>query len=133
MSILLRESGYRVLTAGDGIEGFEMAQGEHPDLVVSDVSMPGMDGIELCRLIRAHPELQRTPVLLVSAIRKDSDSVVEGLKAGADDYLEAPYHPMRLVTKVAQLIERKQAEEKIREGEERYRAVAEPPRMSSSR
>ncbi len=125
MSILLRESGYRVLTAGDGIEGFVMARGELPDLVVSDVSMPGLDGIELCRLMRAHPELQRTPVLLVSAIRKDSDSVVEGLKAGADGYLEAPYHPMRLVTKVAQLLERKQTEERIREVEERYRAVAE--------
>lgn len=125
LSILLRESGYRVLTAGDGIEGFVMARGEHPDLVVSDVSMPGMDGIELCRLVRAHPELERTPVLLVSAIRKDSESVVEGLKAGADDYLEAPYHPMRLVTKVAQLIERKQTEERIRGAEERYRAVAE--------
>jgi two-component system cell cycle sensor histidine kinase/response regulator CckA len=125
MRMLLQKSGYRVLTACNGNEGFEIAQGLQPDLIVSDVSMPEMDGITLCRRIRAHAELQRTPVLLVSAIRKDSDSVVEGLKAGADDYLEAPYNPMRLVTKVAQLIERKQAEEKIREGEERYRAVAE--------
>jgi two-component system cell cycle sensor histidine kinase/response regulator CckA len=125
MSILLQKSGYRVVTARDGLEAFEMAQSERPDLVVSDVSMPGRDGIELCRCIRAQSELQTMPVLLVSAVRKDSDSVIEALRAGADDYLEAPYNPMRLVTKVAQLIERSQAEEKIREGEERYRAVAE--------
>lgn len=123
--MLLQKSGYRVLTAANGIEAFQVAESKHPDLVVSDVSMPGMDGIELCRGIRAHPSLRGTPVLLVSAIRKDSESVVRGLRAGADDYMEAPYHPMHLVTKVAQLIERKRAEEKIREGEERYRAVAE--------
>jgi len=125
MSILLHKSGYRVLTAANGTEALEVAQSKHPDLVVSDVSMPGTDGLELCRGIRAHPELRGTPVLLVSAVRKDSDSVVQGLRAGADDYMEAPIHPMHLITKVAQLIERKRAEEKIREGEERYRAVAE--------
>ena len=125
MSLLLQKSGYRVVTARDGVEAFEMAQSERPDLVVSDVSMPGMDGIELCRRIRAHSELRRIPVLLISAIHKGSDDVVKGLRAGADDYLEAPYDPMRLVTKVAQIIERKQAEEKIREAEQRYRALVE--------
>ena len=122
LSVLLRESGYRVLTASDGQEGFEVAQAEHPDLVVSDVSMPRMDGIEMCRQMREHPELRETPVLLVSANRKDSESVVEGLKAGADDYLEAPYDPMLLVTKVARLIECKRAEKALRESEERYHA-----------
>ena len=125
MSLLLQKSGYRVLTAFDGIDGFQTAQRSLPDLVISDVSMPRLDGIEMCRLIRSHPGLKSTSVLLVSAIRKDSRSVVEGLRAGAVDYLEAPYDPMELVTKVAQLIERKQAETEIREGEDRYRAVAE--------
>ena len=125
MDLVLRKSGYRVLTTTDGAEGFNTARREHPDLIVSDVSMPRMSGIELCRLVRSDPVLQTTPLLLVSAIRKDSDSVVEGLKAGADDYLEAPYDPMKLVTKVAQLIERKQAEEEIREGEELFRRAAE--------
>lgn len=122
MSQLLRKSGYRVLTASDGREGFEVAQAEHPDLIISDVSMPRLDGIEMCRLIREHPGLRSTPVFLVSAIRRDGESVVEGLKAGADDYLEAPYDPMRLITKVARLIERKRAEEALRKSEERYRS-----------
>lgn len=126
--MLLHKSGYRVLTAADGTEAFKLAQREHPDLVVSDVAMPGMDGIELCSRIRAHPELRRTAVLLVSAIRKDSDSVAQGLVAGADDYLEAPYESLQLVTIVARILERRQAKEKIKEAEERYRAVVETAR-----
>jgi PAS domain S-box-containing protein len=122
MRRLLRKSGYRVVTASDGREGFEVAQAEHPDLIVSDVSMPHVDGIEMCRLVREHQDLCFTPVLLVSAVCKDSESVVEGLKAGADDYLEAPYDPMHLITKVARLIERKKTEQALRESEERYQA-----------
>ena len=124
-SILLQKSGYLVLTAGNGIEGFERAQDEHPALVISDVSLPGMNGIELCRRLRADPYLHQTPVLLISAFHQGDGSVVEGLKAGADDYMEAPYNPMRLITRVAQLIERKQSEEEIRAAEDKYRVVAE--------
>jgi PAS domain S-box-containing protein len=113
MSLLLRNSGYNVITAFDGREGFELARAASPDLVVSDVAMPRVDGIELCRLIREHGGLRATPVLLVSAERKDSESVIKGLKAGADDYMEAPYDPMRLIAKVAQLVERKRAGEML--------------------
>ncbi len=125
LSVLLRKSGYRVLTASDGREGYEVAQAERPDLIVSDVSMPHLDGIEMCRLIREHTDLSLTPVLLVSAVRRDSESVVEGIKAGADDYLEAPYDAMQLITKVAQLIERKRAQQELIQSEERYRDMVE--------
>lgn len=64
MCRLLRKSGYHVLTAVDGQEGFEVAQAEQPRLIISDVVMPRMDGIAMCRLIRAHPDLHLTPVLL---------------------------------------------------------------------
>ena len=102
--LLLQRSGYRVLTASDGREGFEIARQNHPDLIISDVMMPYLDGIEMCRLTRQQPDLHLTPILLVSAIRKDSKSVVEGLSAGADDYLEVPFEPLHLVTKVARLM-----------------------------
>jgi len=125
MSTLLRRAGYYVLTACDGYEGFDVASRELPDLIISDVAMPGSDGIELCKLIRAHPSLRLTPVLLVSAVRVDSASAIEGLQAGADDYLEAPYDSMRLVAKVARLIERKRAEEALKESEDRYRDLVE--------
>ena len=123
MDMLLRGAGYRVLTAANGREAFEAAKREHPQLVVSDVAMPGVDGIELCRLIRAHPELRLVPVLLVSAHRRDAASAVEGLQAGADDYLEAPYEPMRLIAQAARLVERARSEEALRESEERYRLL----------
>jgi diguanylate cyclase (GGDEF)-like protein/PAS domain S-box-containing protein len=125
MCVLLDMSGYRVLKARDGREAFEVARREHPLLVVSDVSMPRGSGIELCRWIRADAELFATPILLVSAQRKDSASAVEGLQAGADDYLEAPYDPMRFVAKVARLSERARFEGALRESEQRYALAAQ--------
>ena len=125
MRILLRRAGYSVSTACDGKEGFEVAQTAHPDLIISDVTMPGLDGSEMCRLIRRHPELRTIPILLVSAQRKDSASVAAGLSAGADDYLEAPYDPARLIMKAAQLIERQRAEAALRESEAQYRELVE--------
>jgi PAS domain S-box-containing protein len=125
MSFLLSQSGYHVLTAFDGLDGFEVARAERPRLVISDVSMPRMDGVELCRKVREHPDLRQTPVLLVSAIRKDSESVIKGLQAGADDYLEAPYDPVSLIAKVARLLERRKAEESLQRSEERWRSLIE--------
>jgi PAS domain S-box-containing protein len=125
MSHQLRESGYHVITALDGQEGLEIAEAERPDLVISDVAMPRMNGIELCRRLRAHSILSATPVLLVSANRKDSETVIEGLKAGADDYLEAPYDPMLLMAKVAQLVERKRIAEALLESETRLAGIVD--------
>ena len=123
MSLQLRNAGFRVLTAFDGREGYEVAQAEHPDLIISDVVMPRLTGIEMCRLIRAHTRLRTTPVLLVSAARRDSESVVEGLKAGADDYLEAPYDSLRLAARAARLIERERAGKALRASESEMRAL----------
>jgi signal transduction histidine kinase len=111
---VLNRSGYIVLTARGGREGYKIAQQAGPDLIVSDVAMPVMDGIELCRRVRAHNRLRWTPILLMSALRKDNESVVQGLRAGADDYLEVPYDPERLITKIARLVERKALEEVLR-------------------
>jgi two-component system cell cycle sensor histidine kinase/response regulator CckA len=123
MSLQLRNAGFRVLTTFDGREGYEVAQAEHPDLIISDVVMPRLTGIEMCRLIRAHTRLRTTPVLLVSAARRDSESVVEGLKAGADDYLEAPYDSLRLAARAARLIERERAGKALRASESEMRAL----------
>ncbi len=125
MSVLLSKAGYDVLTASDGREGFELGKREKPALIVSDVLMPHIDGIELCRLVRADDELHNTPVLLSSAMRTDSASAIEGLKSGADDYLEAPYDPMRLIVKVARLIEQKRSADALRMSESKYRMIME--------
>ncbi|MDQ3920206.1 MAG: EAL domain-containing protein [Acidobacteriota bacterium] len=125
VSLLLRKAGYRVVTAADGLEAFEAARRLHPLLVVSDVLMPRASGIELCRSLRADPALRDVPVLLVSALRVDDTSAVEGLRAGADDYLEAPYDPMLLVAKVSRLAERARSANELRESEERFRLLVE--------
>jgi PAS domain S-box-containing protein len=123
VSFLLRQSGYSILTACDGLEGFDIAEKQYPDVIISNVSMPLMDGIELCRLIREHPELNTTPVLLVSAHRKDNENVIDGLKAGADAYLEVPYDPMRLITKVTQLVEQKHSREALRRSQKQLAGI----------
>lgn len=115
MDGLLRKAGYSVFTAEDGVEGFDIAKQEHPDLVISDVSMPRINGLEFCRMLRSDHELRSVPILLVSALQKDTESVVAGLTAGADDYLEVPFDSTRLVAKVSRLLERARLEANYRD------------------
>lgn len=113
MCMLLELDGYHICTANDGLEGFKAAHEMRPTLIISDVAMPGISGIELCRRLCADAELRATPVLLVSAMRKDSQSVSEGLRAGAKDYLEVPYEPELFRAKVELLISHRKSEEKL--------------------
>lgn len=115
MGTLLHKAGYSVLTAEDGLEGLTLARRERPDLVISDVTMPRMNGLEFCREIRADSELKTVPILLVTALQKDTESAVAGLQAGADDYLEFPFDSARLVAKVSRLLERSRLEASYRD------------------
>ena len=115
MDSLLRNAGYSVFTAADGLEAFEVAKRERPDIVISDVSMPRLSGIEFCRLMREDAELRLTPILLASAHRRDTESVVQGLRSGADDYLEVPFDSPRLIAKVSRLLERSKVEANYRD------------------
>jgi len=115
MTNLLNKAGYSVLPATDGLEALAVALREPPDLVISDVSMPRMNGLDFCRQMRADQVLKSVPILLVSALQKDTESVVAGLRAGADDYLEIPFNPARLVAKVARLLERSRLEATYRD------------------
>jgi PAS domain S-box-containing protein len=115
MGGLLRKAGYVILTAEDGVEGLDLARRERPDMVISDVSMPRMNGLAFCREIRADAELKTVPILLVSALEKDTESAVAGLQAGADDYLEIPFDAARLVAKVSRLVERSRLEASYRD------------------
>jgi PAS domain S-box-containing protein len=125
MNSALCKAGYSVFTAEDGREAFDVAKRERPDLIVSDITMPNVDGIQLCRLIRQDAELSAKPILLVSALRTDTASVIEGLEAGADEYLELPFDGARLVAQAARLIERGRLEAALKDSEERYRLLFE--------
>lgn len=125
MEFLLQKAGYHILSSGDGQAALELTSSRRPDLIISDVNMPRLDGIELCRRLRAESGTRLTPVMLVSAERVGSANAVAGLQAGADDYLEAPYDPVQLIAKAARLLERKQGEEALRASEGRYRLFFE--------
>src|SRR5258705_12429341 len=87
MQVLLRKAGYSVLTAEDGLEAFNLAKQEHPDLVISDVCMPGVGGLEFCRLLRSDYQLRSVPILLVSAQETDTANVVAGALRGGGEFL----------------------------------------------
>jgi len=91
----LESAGYAVVTASSGEEALAWLQREVPDLVISDVVMPGIDGYELCRRMRKQPRLANVPVILLTA-RGGIAEKVAGFEAGADDYLVKPFDPVEL-------------------------------------
>src|SRR5258708_4622305 len=109
VSKFMRQADFHVITARDATEAFEVARREHPSLVISDVVMPNTSGIELTRMIRDDDELRATPILLMSALDKETASVVEALHSGADGYVEVPFEAARVVAKATRLIERRRA------------------------
>jgi PAS domain S-box-containing protein len=122
---LLELEGYEVAAAAVGAEGLELAHSFVPDVVVSDVVMPVLGGLELCRRLKEDARTAYVPVLLISGIRKSNDAGIEGLYAGADDYLDLPFRNEELLVKVARLVERHRIGKEIRESEERYRELFE--------
>jgi DNA-binding response OmpR family regulator len=116
---LLRRAGYRVSEAADGAAGLELAEAERPDLVLADVVMPGLGGPELCRRIKALPELAGTLVMLLSGARTTPDDQADGLDAGADGYLARPVTNRELLSRIAAMLRIRQAEQ------ERDRVIAE--------
>jgi PAS domain S-box-containing protein len=114
-----REGWLFGLYSGGRRPGVEPGEKNKPDLVISDVTMPHMNGLEFCKQLRSDTELKAVPILLVSALQKDTDSIVAGLRAGADDYLEVPFDSTRLVAKVARLLERSRLEANYRDLVER--------------
>src|SRR6185369_9826584 len=103
---LLEVEGYEVSTAIDGADAMDLVHSFEPDVVVSDVVMPVVGGLELCRRLKEDPQTAHIPVLLISGLITSDDAGIEGLHAGADDYLDLPFRNEELLVKVARLIER---------------------------
>src|SRR5215217_6135 len=112
---LLELDGYEVSTANDGAEALRLALSFEPNIVVSDVVMPVMGGLELCRRLKEHPSSSDIPVLLISGLITSHDAGIEGLQAGADDYLDLPFRNEELQVKVARLVERHRIQKHYRE------------------
>lgn len=105
ISFNLDKEGFKVETAKNGSEGVELCKKHKPDLVLLDVMMPGMDGIEACELIRATPEISHTLIAFLSA-RGEDYSQVAGFESGADDYITKPIRPKVLVSRIKALLRR---------------------------
>ena len=101
----LEQAGYGVLTAADGDQALHIIRRDRPDLVVLDVMMPGHDGFELTRLLRADESLATIPILMLTARVEDADKL-SGLNNGADDYLTKPFNPLEVVARVRALLRR---------------------------
>jgi two-component system response regulator ResD len=100
--LYLEEAGYTVLAAHNGIAGLELHAKARPDLIVLDLMLPGLDGYEVCKRIRATAQ---TPILMLTARRTEDDRVL-GLDLGADDYLTKPFSPRELVSRVRAILRR---------------------------
>ena len=108
----LTSEGYQIFTAENGSEAVKKAKKELPNLIILDVMMPEMDGIEACELIRKNPDLQNTLIVFLTA-RGEDYSQVAGFDAGADDYITKPIKPKVLVSKVKALLRRFKEEENV--------------------
>ncbi|MCF6095877.1 response regulator transcription factor [Thermovorax subterraneus] len=101
----LESAGYEVITASDGHEALKLIEKEHPNLIILDIMLPGIDGMEICRALRFKMQTKDIPVILLTAKTGEIDKVL-GLEMGADDYITKPFSPRELVARVKAVLRR---------------------------
>jgi DNA-binding response OmpR family regulator len=102
MRLYLEKDGYRVLSAYDGLQAISMAREKHPDLVILDLMLPKIDGLEVCRILR---DESRVPIIMLTAKTTENDKLT-GLDLGADDYVTKPFSPRELLARVRAVLRR---------------------------
>ena len=102
VKLYLNRDGYKVDTAHNGLDALELARKNHPDLIVLDLMLPGMDGLEVCRTIRQESDV---PIIMLTARSTDQDKLT-GLEVGADDYVTKPFSPRELAARVRVVLRR---------------------------
>jgi DNA-binding response OmpR family regulator len=103
VKIRLEASGYKVLTALDGQEGFNLAKREKPDLIILDLMLPKIDGYKVCRMLKFDEKYKKIPVILFTARAQESDEKL-GYECGADAYITKPFDPKILLAKIEELL-----------------------------
>jgi two-component system alkaline phosphatase synthesis response regulator PhoP len=99
----LEDAGAEVLSAGNGLDAWNIIQAEHPDLVILDVMMPGLSGFEVCQRIKSDPALSRAHVIMLTAKGQKEDRE-RSIQVGANDYVTKPFDPDRLIQQVADVL-----------------------------
>src|SRR5574337_631162 len=110
LSLHLAREGFEVRTAGTGPQGLREVRSKPPDLVILDLMLPELDGLEVCRRLRHDPDTASIPVVMLTAKGDEADRVV-GLELGADDYVTKPFSPKELVARVKAILRRTRAGE----------------------
>jgi DNA-binding response OmpR family regulator len=116
VKLYLDKEGFRTSCATTGTDALRVVKTERPDLIVLDLMLPEMDGLEVCKRLRADPQTALTPILMLTAKAEESDTVI-GLELGADDYVTKPFSPRALVARVKALLRRL---ERAKESPSRY-------------
>jgi two-component system alkaline phosphatase synthesis response regulator PhoP len=112
VKLYLEKEGYRTRTAVSGLDGLKQVKTDQPDLVILDLMLPELDGLEVCKRLRADPQSAMIPIIMLTAKAGEADTII-GLELGADDYVTKPFSPKALVARVKALfrrLERKQDE-----------------------
>ncbi len=104
----LKGAGYQVFTAANGTRALELAQRHLPDLIILDLMLPEIDGIEVCKILRRNTETQDIPIIMLTAKADEIDRVI-GLEVGADDYVTKPFSPRELTLRVKNILRRGKA------------------------
>ncbi len=102
VKLYLNRDGYKVITAYDGVEALRLARESHPDLIVLDLMLPGIDGLQICRTLREESDV---PIIMLTAKTTDEDKLA-GLNLGADDYVTKPFSPRELAARVRTVLRR---------------------------
>lgn len=106
----LEKEGYLVCVAKDGQEALKQVENDQPDLLVLDLMLPGMDGLEVCRKLRSNPRFQQIPIIMLTAKGEEIDKVL-GLELGADDYMTKPFSPRELLARIKARLRRQNSQE----------------------
>ena len=110
----LKKEGFRAFSANNGENGLDMARKDHPDLILLDLMLPEMDGLEVCKAVKNDTKTAAIPIIILTAKAQETDKIV-GLELGADDYVTKPFSPKELIARIKAVLRRVKEKEKLPE------------------
>jgi len=110
----LKKEGFKVIDARDGEDALDLAVREYPDLILLDLMLPGIDGLDVCKTLKKESKTSSIPIIMLTAKSQESDKVV-GLELGADDYITKPFSPRELIARIKAVLRRATEKEKLPE------------------
>lgn len=110
----LKKEGFKILSVHDGEEALDLAPREYPDLIILDLMLPGMDGLEACKALKKENKTASIPIIMLTAKAQEADKIV-GLELGADDYVTKPFSPRELIARIKAVLRRAKEKDKLPE------------------